>query len=278
VIRYTQGLKYEIILVDNASVECSPGLFSQKYPSVKLIKSAVNTGFTGGNNLGIEIAKGDTILLLNSDVVLNENSILKCFDVLQKEEKMGVVTCMLKYPEGSLQKQCQRFPSIFLTTLELFRLHKLMPKAMRGRVMLNGFFDHLTSTDSDSIWGTFFMFRKSLLSNFPNKKLPEAFFMYAEDLLWCYMIKKLGYRIYYLADTSVIHYSKGSSKVPDANIRQNNEYKFVLKYYGWFYAKVLVLVRSALYFTSRRAEYGSEISKIYFNLFLTGNVPNKTKG
>lgn len=275
VIKFTQDTNYEIILVDNASTECSPDLFLQKYPNIKLIKSPVNSGFTGGNNLGLTPATGDYVLLVNSDVLLTENSVLKCITTLKNDNSIGVVTCKLKYPNGGIQNQCQRFPSILRTWIELFRIHKIMPRQMRAKVMLNGFFDHNANMDSDSVWGTFFMFPAKLLNKLPDKKLPVAFFMYAEDLLWCFMIKKLGYRVYYLADTSVIHISKGSSAVPDASLRQQNEFDFVAKYYGKLYARIFALSKGLLFKSHVGNEVSQEISGIYFTLFRVGKTSSK---
>jgi len=273
IIEHTHNLTYEIILVDNASIECSANLFVEKFPIIKLIKNPVNAGYTGGNNLGIQIAKGDTILLLNSDVILTENSILKCREALKNNREIGLVTCMLKYPDGSIQKQCQPLPSVLLTIIELFRLHKLIPLTKRGMLMQNGFFDHLTSIYCDSVWGTFFMFPGKILKNFENGILPGDFFMYAEDLMWCYRIKKMGYKIYYNANTSVIHYGGASSlEAGMMKYKHQNEYDFIVKYYGWFYAKILVLFRSILYASSSGKGYASEVSGIYFKLFLKGKL------
>ncbi len=271
-IRHTDGLSHEIILVDNASLECSPDLFLQKFPSIKLIKSPANSGFTGGNNLGIQIANGNTILLLNSDVILTENSIAKCLLVLSNNNKIGVITCMLRYPDGAIQKQCQRFPSILLTTIELFRIHKLIPQPKRGILMGGGFFDHLSSIYCDSVWGAFFMFPRTVLDSFENNQLPGNFFMYAEDLMWCYKIRKMGYLIYYSSETSVIHYLGASSSESVLRLKHQNEYAFIVKNYGWFYSKILMLLRSVLYATASNRDYAKEISGIYFKLFLKGKV------
>src|SRR6185436_7017921 len=77
VINHTKGVEYEIIVVDNASTETDPGRFLIDFPSIKLVKSAVNAGFARGNNLGIEKATGDHILLLNNDTILQDDSISK---------------------------------------------------------------------------------------------------------------------------------------------------------------------------------------------------------
>ena len=272
IIEHTQGCTYEIILVDNASVECSADLFLQKFPKVKLIKSPKNLGFTGGNNLGIEIATGDYLLLLNSDVVLTEDSISSCLKILKNNDTIGIISCMLKYPNGSIQRQCQRFPSIMLTTIELLRIHKLIPQPTRGKLMGNGFSDHLESTYSDSVWGTFFMFPNKILEKLEHKKLPGDYFMYAEDMLWCYIIKKMGYTVYYNANTSVIHYSGASASTSVLKFKHQNEYSFILKYYGLFYARVLVLLRYILYATNGNKDYAKEISRIYWELFINGRI------
>ena len=269
VLKFTSGLSYEVILVDNASTECSPDLFAEKYPSIKLIKSSTNSGFTAGNNLGIEHATGDIILLLNSDVVLTENSILSCYNILKNDSSIGVVTCMLKFPDGTIQKQCQKFPSIKLTLIELFRLHKLIPVARRGKLLGGPFFDHLTDADCESVWGTFFMFPKAILNQFENHKLPGNFFMYSEDIMWCFLIKKAGYRIFYNASTSVFHHWQGSAPQDFLLAKLKNEYCFVKKYFGWVYAKTIVLLKAILYF-SARMDYSPQISRIYFTLFLKG--------
>ncbi len=272
IIRFTKDIEYEIILVDNASSECSPNLFTEKFQSIKLIANPENSGFAKGNNLGIEMAKGSVVLLLNSDVVLTENSVAKCFEVLKSNDKIGVVTCMLKFPDGTIQKQCQPLPSVFLAIVELFRIHKLIPQPQRGKMMGGVFFDHKTSIYCDSVWGAFFMFPAKVLERFENRKLPEDFFMYAEDLMWCYRIRKMGYRIYYDADTSVIHYLGASSSVSILKLKHLNEYRFIKKYYGLLYAKTLVLIRALLYFTNSRHTYASEIAKIYLSLFFKGKV------
>ncbi len=273
VIEFTKGVSYEIILVDNASTECPADNFKQEFPSIELIKSPVNTGFTGGNNLGIEKAKGDYILLLNSDVELTADSISDCVKILKQNEKIGVISCKLLYPDGTIQKQCQRFPSVKRTWIELFRLHKFIPQPKRGLIMQGAFFDHLSSIYTDSVWGTFFMFPKKMLRLFEGNKLPEGFFMYAEDLLWCYSINKLGYSVYYNANTSVIHHSAASSMKSIAKSRHKNEYDIIVKFRGKIYAKVLVFLRGLLYLTQGAGnDYSSQISAICFRLFFKGKA------
>ena len=97
------GLDYEIILVDNSSNECNPDVFLEKFPNIVLVKSRENAGFSKGNNLGIEKAIGQYILLLNSDTVLVNDAVSICYEYLHSHATVGVVTTKLIFPDGRIQ-------------------------------------------------------------------------------------------------------------------------------------------------------------------------------
>jgi GT2 family glycosyltransferase len=190
-------VEFEIVLVDNASVECDPQLFLQKFPNIKLLASPVNTGFTGGNNLGVDNATGEYLLLLNSDTELINNAPKICLDHLKQHKEVGMVSCQLIYPDGRLQYNCRRFRTISWELLEVFPFYKLMPKAKRESLMLHHYFDHKSFMDCDWVWGAFMLFHKSIIAQLPKKKLSDDFFMYCEDTLWCWEFKQLGYAIHF---------------------------------------------------------------------------------
>lgn len=237
VYAFTKGISFEIILVDNASTEVPADEFLKVFPKIVLIKRPVNEGFAKGNNRGIEASSGDVILLLNSDTELTSNAIGNACKKLRSLPEVGVITVKLVYPDGRVQHQCGRFPSLTLQVVELFRLQKLMTKERREKLLLGGFFDHQRDVYPDWIWGTFFMFKREVLISFPGGKLPETYFMYQEDLEWCYWISKTRYRIYYLASESVIHIFSGSSVNPVQNKAkkqnlENNLNHFLRTHYG----------------------------------------------
>ena len=206
-----KDIEYEIVLVDNASVECDPNLFKTNFPHVKLVISNTNTGFAGGNNLGLHHATGDYILLLNSDTELINNAPKICLDHLQENKIASLITCQLSYPNGNIQHNCRRFRTIGWEILEIFPLYKLMSKPKREQLMLHSYFDHQSFSNCDWVWGTFMLFPKSIIAQFPEKKLSTDYFMYCEDVLWCWEIKQLGYQIHFLPEAKVMHIHKGSS-------------------------------------------------------------------
>jgi hypothetical protein len=214
VFKFTKGVPFEIILVDNASTERNPTHFLEKFPSIKLVESKKNLGFAGGNNLGIKHATGDTFLLLNSDTLLTEDSISLSFTQLQKDPSIGVLGCRQLFPDGTIQYSARRFRSISWELLDLFRfmLYFYSPKA-RAHRMLGHYFLHDESLYVDWVNGAFFLFPKRLLNQLPQHQLDVRFFMYAEDVLWCEQIKQAGYRVFFLATTSIIHITSGSTAI-----------------------------------------------------------------
>jgi len=268
VIKNTIGIDYEIILVDNASTECSPDKFKEQYPQITLIKSPINLGFAKGNNLGIKEAKGKYILLLNSDTELINNAIKIGYEKLNTEPTIGVLTCKLIHPNGQPQSVCQRFPTITLELIELLRLHKLISLQKQGELLLGSFFSYEYSIYPDWVWGTFFMFRKVDLQKLTNQQLCEDFFMYGEDMEWCYQFKMAHLRTYYCADAQIVHHL-GKSGFGDnfkKDIIIQNEIKTLKKYKGLFYTFVIRLLKSLKFLIqSLKNKSCYRIAKLYLN-------------
>jgi GT2 family glycosyltransferase len=252
VLNFTKGIEYEIILVDNASTNCDPQEFKHYFPSIKLVLSKKNLGFAGGNNLGIKEAIGRFVLLLNSDTYLQENAILKAYNYIRTRDKVGVVSVRLIFPDGRLQSACQRFPSIKYCLLEMFRVQKILPKKVSGRLLLGSFFKQDENIKVDWVWGTFFMFPKQILSQLKKGELDDSLFMYGEDMQWCWDISKLGYEVHFCSEAEVVHIMGGSNANKSAMMNSNLK-KFKKENYSFFYSVVLTLFEKLLTFTSRAA-------------------------
>lgn len=246
-------LTYEIILVDNDSSECDPNLFLKKFPDVRLIISAENTGFTGGNNLGILKATGEYILLLNSDTELINNAPKICYDYMQQHPEAGMTTAQLTYPDGRIQHNCRRFRTISWELLEIFPFYLLMSKTKKEEVMLHHYFDHKRIMKCDWVWGTYMFFPRKIISELKGNKLADDFFMYVEDVLWCWDFKNLGYEIHFLPEAKVMHVHKGStSKEKLKKVRLTgikNHAQFMKK----FYPDLRWYVFAAIFYTKQYA-------------------------
>jgi hypothetical protein len=268
VLRYTKGINYEIILVDNASTECSPDKFLELFPQITLIKSTENVGFAKGNNLGLQYAKGKYILLLNSDIELTENSIEICLKKIQEKPTIGVVSPLLIYPNGKIQHTANKFHNLTCEIIEIFRLHKVLG----NKKLLGFYFSHNEEIFVDWVWGAFFLTKKEIIEKMPQSKLPDDFFMYFEDVQWCYLIKKLGYQVLFTPATRAIHHVSASSQnsaIPISKLEKSlqNETHFWLKEKGWLYTKILYLLRAIKYLSLRKKEF-RKMAQIFWKKFL----------
>ena len=240
IYKETKKVDFEIIIVDNASTVDDPDKFLELFPKIKLVKNTENRGFAGGCNDGIKVAKGDTILLLNSDTKLLNDAISITYDFLNTHPNVGIVTCRLENEDGSPQNNCYHFPSISKTLIELLRLQKFFPKSNFKKTLYGYFFDYDNIAYPDYIWGAFFMFPKKLLDIFPNQLLPETFWMYFEDMEWCWLARQAGYEIAFVPNGKVLHYG-GKNHNPKALKMMNDNFNQFLKlYYNKMHAWIII--------------------------------------
>ncbi len=240
IYKETKKVDFEIIIVDNASTVDDPDKFLELFPKIKLVKNTENRGFAGGCNDGIKVAKGDTILLLNSDTKLLNDAISITYDFLNTHPNVGIVTCRLENEDGSPQNNCYHFPSISKTLIELLRLQKFFPKSNLKKTLYGYFFDYDNIAYPDYIWGAFFMFPKKLLNIFPKQLLPETFWMYFEDMEWCWLARQAGYEIAFVPNGKVLHYG-GKNHNPKALKMMNDNFNQFLKlYYNKMHAWIII--------------------------------------
>lgn len=232
VIDKTSGIHYEIILVDNASKECDAFAFKERFPEIILVKSKVNLGFAGGNNLGLEYASGRNILLLNSDTILFENSIHFIFNNCKEVSNLGAATIKITYPDGRVQHSANKFPSVLGHFLKTTRLRKIFTRLY---IRIMGHYDYSKSFSCDWVWGTFFYFPVKNLQ-YMNGKLSETYFMYSEDVEWCYYFKKNKLENYFFSGSTIIHYGGKSSLAESKNkLFLQNHFHFIKNNYGFVY-------------------------------------------
>lgn len=264
IIQYTKNIAFEIILVDNFSNDGSAEKLKHLYPTLTHIQNNTNLGFSKANNIGILEAKGDVILLLNSDTELFEDTISYCYDYIMNGKTNSIVSCKLIYPNNQIQYQCSTFPSIKNNIIEMFRLQKLLSKEKAAKVLYSTYFDHNSEAAPEWIWGTFFMFHKKSLEKLNHKKLDDTFFMYGEDMKWCYDFKHVGCNIVYLPNKKIIHHVGKSSTVISEKTNQivKNELQFICLVKGRAYKLIYKFIRILNLLSSLNAN-NYELSKLY---------------
>ncbi|MCX7861729.1 MAG: glycosyltransferase family 2 protein [Bacteroidales bacterium] len=231
IIQYTKEINYEIIVVDNASTHDNTDAIKEMFPEVILVKNDKNRGFSAGCNDGINHAKGDYILLLNNDTELLNNAISIVHSFLEENKNVGIATCRIENSDGSPQHNCQPFPFKWKFWFEKSRIHKLLSPKMRSQILWGPYFNYTEVAFPDWVWGTFFMFHRSLLNVFPQKKLTETFWMYIEDLEWCWIVRKQGLEVAFVPDARIVHYGGGSKHTEQAKEQITKNMKIFRKMY-----------------------------------------------
>lgn len=192
-------LKFEVIVSDNASSDNSVKVIEKDCPKVQLIKNTKNLGFAQANNKAAKKAKGKYILFLNSDTQVQDDGIEGMVEFLNLNERIGVLGARLKNSDGSNQPSAGSFytlPRVMLMLLGVERLGFLRytPKR-RQRV--------------DWVSGGAMMTRKELFDKLNG--FDQNFFMYLEDMEFCYRVRKIGYATYFYPEVDIKHKGLGSS-------------------------------------------------------------------
>jgi len=205
------SLTMEVILVDNASSDATVKEVRAVFPSVNIIENKTNAGFAKGNNIGMHVAKGRYMLLLNSDTEVDPDAIRDvCID-MEKRPRAGAMTCTLVLTDGSMDPACHRgFPTPWASFTYFTKLEALFPKSTFFGAYHQGYKQMTVPHQVDAISGAFCMVRRETIEEVGY--LDEAFFMYGEDLDWAYRMKEKGWEIWFDPDTTTLHRKKKSGR------------------------------------------------------------------
>ena len=207
--RALSAISHEIIVVDNASTDGSAMLVREKFPGVILIENPENSGFARANNDAMKRAVGEYIALLNPDTLVQEDTFTSLLEGFDQFDKAGMIGCKVLNEDGSLQLSCRRsFPTPWIALSHIIGLSKLFPRSRFVARYNLTYLDPDAGAEVDAISGSFMTIRREILNDVGY--LDERFFMYGEDIDWCFRIKKAGWKIIYYPKTSIVHF-KGKS-------------------------------------------------------------------
>jgi len=253
------GLSSEIIVVDNGSDDGSLEMLREKFPHITLIANKVNLGFSKANNLGLKIAKGKFLLLLNPDTIVQEDTFEKLISFFSANSSAGMVGCKILNPDGTLQLACRRsFPGPWTSFCKVSGLSSLFPNSrLFARYNLT-YLDENQSYEVDAISGSFMLMKREVYEKIGG--LDEQFFMYGEDLDWCYRVQKAGWKVFYVHDTTIIHYKGESTKrssLDETKVFYSAMHLFVKKHFASsllveFILRMAILFRELLAFLGKQ--------------------------
>jgi len=202
------SLKYEIIVVDNASADGSCELVQKNFPQVKLLRNSKNTGFAAANNKAISKTNSKYILLINSDCKVYKNSLDNLVSFMEKNKKVGIAGPKIINSDGSVQLSCRKFPSIFNAAFHTI-LTNIVPNNPFSRKYKLADVNRDTPFEVDWVSGSAMIIRRKALED--TGLIDERYFMYVEDLDLCYRMWQKSWKVYYYPCANILHHIGGSS-------------------------------------------------------------------
>ncbi|MGD1996196.1 MAG: glycosyltransferase family 2 protein [Anaerolineae bacterium] len=215
----SQGdFSFEICVVDNASTDGSADMVAEEFPQIHLIANRHNTGYPAANNQGLRALgypegadASRFVLLLNSDTELPPDGLSKMLAFMREHPDAGVAGPKLVRRDGSLDLACRRsFPTPAVSFYRLTRLSTLFPRSRRFARYNLTYLDPDEVAEVDAVVGAFLLARGEAIRQVG--LMDETFFLYGEDLDWCYRIKEAGWRVYYNPAVTVLHVKRASTR------------------------------------------------------------------
>lgn len=251
VLKAAEGIETEIFVVDNNSVDGTQAMLRTRFahlPNIHLIFNRENVGFSKANNQALRQCKGRYVLVLNPDTLVQEDTFRKMIAFMEQDERIGAAGCKILNADGSFQLSCRRsFPTPEVSFYKLVGLSALFPKSRRFARYNLTYLPVDETYEVDALMGAFMFLRREVLEQVG--LFDESFFMYGEDLDWCYRIKQAGWKIYYYPGTQIIHYKGESTK--------KESFNYVIR----FYEAMLIFVRK---------HYRSRYSRLFEAVLVAG--------
>ena len=223
-------LEAEVIVIDNNSTDDSIAYLQPKFPFVQFIYNKENVGFAKANNQALPYCTGNYILYLNPDTIIPEDCLQKCIDFFEKTPDCGALGIKMIDGSGTFLPESKRgFPSPLASFFKLTGLADLFPRSRLFNQYSLGYLDAFTNHQVDVLAGAFILAKSTIINEING--FDEAFFMYGEDIDLSYRIQQLGYKNYYFADSTILHFKGESTK------------KGSLNYVKMFYSAMSIFVR-----------------------------------
>ncbi len=239
-------LAVQLIVVDNDSADGSADMVAERFPEALLLRNPTNDGYAIGNNLGAALARGEYLLLLNSDTEVRPGTLPALLAFLDGHPRHGACAPRLVNPDGTPQLSCKTFPTLgtavyFDTFMDRrFPSNRVIPRYFMAD------FDHLSSRDVDQPPGAAFLIRRALWEQLHGFD-PELW-LFFNDVDLCRRLRAAGHSVAYVAEVTILHHEgRSTSQFPSMGaLWHRNRLAYYRKAFGWrgtIIARVMSTVR-----------------------------------
>lgn len=233
----------EVIVVDSHSQDDTVTMLETYYPEVIVLAQSENVGFTRGNNIGLEVARGRNLFLLNPDTILLGNSLKTMVDYLDNNPDVGIIGPYTLNTNGTLQSTRRRFPTVATGFFESTWLQGVAPKSVLSHYYVEDK-PNLTTCDVDWVQGSALMARREVYAQIGG--LDTNYVMFSEELDWCKRAKDAGWRVIFTCMAQIIHHGGQSTSQVTARKHihfQESKLRYFKKHHG---ARVAAVLRAFL--------------------------------
>lgn len=199
------NLTYEVIVLDNGSLDDSVKTVRERFPEVKVIENKQNLGFAKANNIGLSMMRGKYAVLLNTDTILKEKAIKNVVDFMDKNAEVGICGVQLLNEDGSRQNSIANIPNLMTELTNKSLLRRLFPKIYLGK-------GHRFSepVEVESVIGACMVVRRDAIEKIGY--LDEDYFFFLEETDWCLRFRKNGWKVFHNPHAEVFHLQGQTAK------------------------------------------------------------------
>jgi GT2 family glycosyltransferase len=229
----------EIFVVDNASQDGTVEMVRKEFPQLHCIANDRNTGFGYACNQGMREAKGDVILLLNPDMLVEAGALAHTVQTLESRQDMGVMGIHLLTKDGLTMPSVRRNPSFLDQLAIISKVAKLFPQVLNHYLATD--FTYEISQTTEQVRGSFFAFRRDVyekVGEFDSKR----FFVWFEEVDYCMRAKKAGYIIWYSAEATAQDYVGRTFVQQGAFIKQVRFSRSMVRYFAKWHPQWQVVI------------------------------------
>lgn len=224
--------RYEVIYVDNGSEDGSVGRVKRRFPRVRIFDNAQNLGFAKANNRGIQVARGEYVLLLNPDTVILDRFFDALLTFMDRHPEAAAASGKCLYPDGRVQWAVADFPTSWQLFCAMMRRHRMWGRLFRSDHK-HGEVDAVRK--QDYAYGACCIVRRAVINEVG--MMDEAMFIFAEDVEWGTRMKKAGWEVYYVPHAQLIHHAGTSTTKRDPKrlyVQGIISHRYVIHKYGGF--------------------------------------------
>ena len=196
-------VSHELIIVDNHSSDGSVEFVQRAYPKVRIIINKENRGFAAGNNQAFGVAQGRYLLLLNPDTIVQKGSLAELVSFMDSHDRCGVAGAALLNIDGKAQPTGVKFPGLWNMFVESVFLDRLLPRSRIFGRHKERYEDSMAPRPVDYVQGSCLIVRSSILAEVGS--LDERFFMYFEEVDWCWRITEADWQVFLCPAVTIVH-------------------------------------------------------------------------